>query len=549
MKRQFYWIAIPVFTFALLLGTELPTNVLSKEKMDSQVADPFVATFKLTFPIVYRNMDYIYRLSSIVDHTPPFYDICTNAGIVGYTGEEAIDTHQCINPPPSYQHYEYIPGTTKYIAYNGHPGLDISVPAGNGVYSAHPGSIRYLACGNRHGYGCEVVIQDDTNLDYFTRYGHLTSFAAGLTTGQHVARGQLLGSSGNTGVGGGPHLHFGVYYWPTRTDDPTDTAYNVIDPYFWLSRKTNSYNFDQYRWASGYAATTSFLNEPGYNWNEATVISPEYRDKGRTGRGYTQIGRPSIGSVDLIERWWNENNGSVGAPYSNPYNAGGQWCQDFEGGTYCTTDGYQAIFADVPVTHWANRYIGWAQRESIISGYPDGFHPNDLVQRGQLAKFVSNTANYSDTPTSQTFQDVAPGSTFYIYVERLAIRSIVNGYPCGGVGEPCVSPGNRPYFRPTNNVTRGQTSKYMVNMAIDKGWMSLALFCSTTPCKSGVDYADVPTSQTFYNYVETLYNYGAIQYRRELDAPGAGGRYYPDLLATRAQIAMFVYGLIYADIP
>src|SRR5262249_45353658 len=57
------------------------------------------------------------------------------------------------------------------------------------------------------------------------------------------------------------------------------------------------------------------------------------------------------------------------------------------------------------------------------------------------------------------FEDVPPGSTFFEYVEGLASQGVMSGYPCGGLGEPCLPPDNRPYFRPSNNATRGQTSK------------------------------------------------------------------------------------------
>ena len=56
------------------------------------------------------------------------------------------------------------------------------------------------------------------------------------------------------------------------------------------------------------------------------------------------------------------------------------------------------------------------------------------------------------------FEDVAVGHIFYEWVNRLASRGIVQGYPCGGTGEPC-GPDNLPYFRPFANVTRGQSSK------------------------------------------------------------------------------------------
>ena len=78
---------------------------------------------------------------------------------------------------------------------------------------------------------------------------------------------------------------------------------------------------------------------------------------------------------------------------------------------------------------------------------------------GQLAKIVSGTAGWTETPTGQTFEDVAPSSTYYRWIERMASRAIIGGYPCGGVGEPCIAPGNRPYFRPNNHATRGQMSK------------------------------------------------------------------------------------------
>jgi hypothetical protein len=111
----------------------------------------------------------------------------------------------------------------------------------------------------------------------------------------------------------------------------------------------------------------------------------------------------------------------------------------------------------------------------IINGYPCGgpgepcdpnnnnyFRPGNDVTRGQIAKIVSNAAGFNEPVTGQTFEDVPPGSTFYDFIERLANRGVMQGYPCGGVGEPC-GPGNLPYFRPGANVSRGQTSKIVAN--------------------------------------------------------------------------------------
>jgi hypothetical protein len=82
-----------------------------------------------------------------------------------------------------------------------------------------------------------------------------------------------------------------------------------------------------------------------------------------------------------------------------------------------------------------------------------------MITRAQFAKIVAMNAHYTETPTAQTFADVSPTYWAYLTIERLAARGIIGGYPCGGVGEPCVAPDNRPYFRPGNNATRGQMSK------------------------------------------------------------------------------------------
>jgi hypothetical protein len=127
----------------------------------------------------------------------------------------------------------------------------------------------------------------------------------------------------------------------------------------------------------------------------------------------------------------------------------------------------------VPPSQTFYLYVERMAVRGIISGYPCGgpfepcvgpanrpyFRPNNNVTRGQLSKITSGAAGWTETPTGQTFEDVPPSQTFYLYVERMAVRGIISGYPCGGPFEPCVGPANRPYFRPNNNATRGQMAK------------------------------------------------------------------------------------------
>jgi hypothetical protein len=137
----------------------------------------------------------------------------------------------------------------------------------------------------------------------------------------------------------------------------------------------------------------------------------------------------------------------------------------------------QRTFQDIAP---GSTFYQWIERlavREIISGYPCGgpgepcvapgnrpyFRANANVTRGQLAKIVAEGAGWTETPTGQPFQDVPPGSTFYLSVERVAGHGIIQGYPCGGPFEPCVAPGNRPYYRPNSNATRGQLSKIAAN--------------------------------------------------------------------------------------
>jgi hypothetical protein len=135
------------------------------------------------------------------------------------------------------------------------------------------------------------------------------------------------------------------------------------------------------------------------------------------------------------------------------------------------------MFQDVPVGSTFFDFIGRLASRGYIAGYPcDGagepcvppsnlpyFRPNANATRGQISKIVSNAAGFVEPVSGQTFEDVPPGSTFYDFIERLASRGVMSGYPCGGAGEPCNPPTNRPYFRPNNNATRGQTSKIVAN--------------------------------------------------------------------------------------
>jgi subtilisin family serine protease len=121
-----------------------------------------------------------------------------------------------------------------------------------------------------------------------------------------------------------------------------------------------------------------------------------------------------------------------------------------------------------PIQQLANAgYIGGYPCGSVPSepcgpGSRPYFRPAANATRGQVSKIVSETAQLTGDPGQPRFADVPEGSPFFIWVNRLANQGVISGYPCGSPGETCDDQ-DRPYFRPNENVTRGQTAKIVAN--------------------------------------------------------------------------------------
>jgi murein DD-endopeptidase MepM/ murein hydrolase activator NlpD len=85
-----------------------------------------------------------------------------------------------------------------------HTGIDIDGSTGDPIVASKAG--RVILASYYYGYGNAVII--DHGHGYSTLYGHMTSF--GVSNGQVVAQGQIVGTVGCTGSCTGPHLHFEV---------------------------------------------------------------------------------------------------------------------------------------------------------------------------------------------------------------------------------------------------------------------------------------------------------------------------------------------------
>ena len=99
-------------------------------------------------------------------------------------------------------------------AYGGranHPGVDMGAPRGTAIYAPLSGTVR--ATGNTdavpgcYSWGKWTLIDHANGLS--TLYAHQD--VIGVSAGQRVTTGDIIGYVGNTGFSTGPHLHFTVY--------------------------------------------------------------------------------------------------------------------------------------------------------------------------------------------------------------------------------------------------------------------------------------------------------------------------------------------------
>ena len=94
------------------------------------------------------------------------------------------------------------PVTKRYAPHNG---VDFAMPRGTPVMSTGNGRVTRVAF---QRYAGNYIVIDEFG-PFSTRYLHLSKVL--VHKGQHVARGQVIGLSGNTGRSTGPHLHYELH--------------------------------------------------------------------------------------------------------------------------------------------------------------------------------------------------------------------------------------------------------------------------------------------------------------------------------------------------
>jgi len=174
-------------------------------------------------------------------------------------------------------------------------------------------------------------------------------------------------------------------------------------------------------------------------------------------------------------------------------------------------------FNDVPSNHTFYSYICQLRSASVVSGYPGNLYkPQNLVNRGEMSKFIYIGANVPGVTTCGDFPDVPVGAPFYQEITSLKCAGIVSGYPQSG--GPNV-------YKPNNNVTRGEMAKF-IKIAFN--------IPTDTTCGN---FPDVPVGAPFYQEITSLKCAGIVS-----GYPQSGGPniYMPNNNVTRGEMAKFV---------
>jgi len=119
-----------------------------------------------------------------------------------------------------------------------HLGYDLASTANSPVEAANNGTVAFAE--NLGIYGNCVII--DHGLGVYSLYGHLSTIDT--RPGNVVSRGEVIGSSGQTGLAGGDHLHFsmlvqGVQTNPLEWWDPSWIKLHVLNRLKQVDLQTN----------------------------------------------------------------------------------------------------------------------------------------------------------------------------------------------------------------------------------------------------------------------------------------------------------------------
>ena len=176
----------------------------------------------------------------------------------------------------------------------------------------------------------------------------------------------------------------------------------------------------------------------------------------------------------------------------------------------------QTTFNDVPTGYWAQTFIQELASRDIIKGFPDGgFRPNDPVTRAQFAAMLSKAVKKAPMRGGVTFVDVDSSYWAASAIQTSYTTGFMSGYP-GNV------------FEPTQNIPRVQVLVSLANGLNYSASQAPETILQTYADASGIpNYARNSVAAATENRL--VVNYPNVQFLG------------PNQSATRAEVAAFIY--------
>lgn len=175
----------------------------------------------------------------------------------------------------------------------------------------------------------------------------------------------------------------------------------------------------------------------------------------------------------------------------------------------------QTSFSDVSSSYWAYQYIQALASRNVISGFPDGtFRPDAPVTRAQFAAMIRSAFDAPSTRSAINFVDVSSNYWAYSAIREAYTTGFLSGYP-GNV------------FNPEQNIPRVQVLVSLAN-GLDYSASNVQSTLSYYTDASGIpDYARASVAAATEEMI--VVNYPTLN------------RLNPNRNATRAEVAAFIY--------
>jgi parallel beta-helix repeat protein len=187
---------------------------------------------------------------------------------------------------------------------------------------------------------------------------------------------------------------------------------------------------------------------------------------------------------------------------------------EFVAATVEPPTGGAGVFKDVATGYWAKSYIEALASKNIIAGFPDGtFKPNEPVTRAQFAAIVTKAFTPASQRPAINFNDVARNFWAFQVIQSAYQGGFVSGYP-------------DKTFKPQQQIPRVQV---LVSLASGLGLSAnnQQVLSVYTDASQIPNYAMNPVAAATAR--QLVVNYPAV------------GQLNPNRQATRAEVAAFVY--------